>query len=157
MAGALAVVRAGPGGGPGAPAGERRGGVARPAGAEAGEEAAVPRRVGTGGEGHRGPRRGGRLAVLHGASADDDAAGAGVSGPPRAVGDRGLLRDRRVPGRGPDRAEEAGDGLAGLRDECPGADAAAGGVGLPGPVSDRGRLVAVEGPVAGPDACLPPG
>src|SRR5262245_53187606 len=60
-------------------------------------------------------------------------------------------------GRGADRGEEAGDGLAGLRDECRGAGAAAGGVGVPGPVSDRRRLVAVERAVAGPDAGLPPG
>ena len=31
---------------------------------------------------------------------------------------------------------------------------AAGGVGVPGPVSDRGRLVAAEGPAAGTDAAV---
>ena len=73
--------------------------------------------------GHRDARRGGGLAELHGASADDDAAGAGLPGPPGAAGDGRVLRDRGAPGRGADRGEEAGDGLAGLRDERRGDDA----------------------------------
>ena len=46
--------------------------------------------------------------------------GACLPGPSGAAGDGRVVRDRGAPGRGADRGEEAGDGLAGLRDERPG-------------------------------------
>src|SRR5512142_2136587 len=122
--------------------------------AKAGQEAVVPRRIDGGSSGHRDARRGGRLAELYGASDDGDAAGPGVPRPPGAAGDGGVLRDRGGSRRGADPGKEEGDGLAGLRDECRGDDVGSGGVGVPGPVSDRGRLVALEGSVAGADAAV---
>ena len=44
---------------------------------------------------------------------------AGVPGSPGAAGDGGVVRDRGATGRGADRGEEAGDGLAGLRRRTP--------------------------------------
>src|SRR5512142_3128495 len=107
-----------------------------------------------GSPGHRDARRGGRPAELYGASDDGNAAGTGVPRPPDAAGDGGVLRDRRVSRRGVDQGKEERDGLAGLRDECRGDDAGSGGVGVPGPVSDRGRLVALKGSVTGTDAAV---
>ena len=74
-----------------------------------------------------------------------------------AAGDGGVLRDRRVSRRDADQGKEEGDGLAGIRYECLGAGVGAGGVGLPGPVSDRGRLVTAEGPAFGIDPDVPAG
>ena len=55
LAGAFAGLRAGPGEGLGAPAGESRGGLARLADTQAGEEATLSRPVAAGRGGHRGP------------------------------------------------------------------------------------------------------
>src|SRR5512142_2572781 len=117
--------------------------------AQARQEAVVSRRIDGGSTGHRAARRGGRPAGLYDASDDGNAAGTGVPRPPGAAGDGGVLRDRRVSRRGVDQGKAERDGLAGLRDECRGDDAGSGGVGVPGPVSDRGRLVALKGSVAG--------
>ena len=61
-----------------------------------------------------------------------------LPGPAGAAGGGCVLRDRGASQRGAGRGKEAGDGLAGLRHERPGADVAAGGVGLPGAVPGRG-------------------
>ena len=156
LAGAFAGVRAGPGGGPGTPSGE--------ATAELHDlvSASRARSVGSrgpdgGGRHDRDATRSGRLAELHGAHAESTRPVRALSRPSGTAGDRGVLRDRRASGRDADPGDEAGDGLAGLRDECPGDDLATGGVGLPGPVSDRGRLVTVEGTASGIDPDVPAG
>jgi len=63
--------------------------------------------------------RGGRTHVgdCKMAAADEEAAGTGLPGPAGTAGNGGLLRDRGTSRGEVDRTEEAGDGLAGLRDE----------------------------------------
>src|SRR5665811_1563923 len=53
-----------------------------------------------------------------------------------------------------DRGEEKGAGVAGLRHERWSDEFAAGGVGVPRAISDRGRLVTAEGPAAGIDTAV---
>ena len=119
LAGAFAGVRAGPGGGPGASAGDgptaalrelvvRKQGKKQLFHAELMEAAeAIVTREGV--EGLLSYTVRAVMTTRHEAC---------VPGPPGAAGDGGVVRDRGASGRGGDRGEEAGDGLAGLRDEC---------------------------------------
>src|ERR1019366_911020 len=152
LAGAVAGLCTGPGGSPGTSAGEGHGSGVGADRTQAGEEEAVPRGVDARGRGHRGTRGGGGLAELHGEGGNGGTPKTCQRNSSDAAGGGRVVRDRGASGEGADRVAEAGDGLAGIRDQRADVGVDAGGVGLPGSVPNRGRLVTPEGAVAGPDA-----